>query len=246
MHILTDEEKSKIKAEEEFRGEIRKSLNIDKKSGFWTFLNTGLGIWFLSTIVIGLFTYFFNEYKETQKITTERDSKIKQLDLEIENRISQFWVHLAPLVNHSDPALPLKVGISCDTVKVFWEAFKNPPSFNPKLMTTIYKDYETRTTISLMIELSTLLQEKYEVSTKPEKSSSDTAHPTVLKQMKKDEFENHLEIKKIEDAAIFIGGNGIFYKSDKPSIKEIWQLFSGNIINDRWNYSFPCTDCLFC
>ena len=244
--MLTDEEKSKIKAEELFRDEVRKSLNTDKKSGFWTFLNSGLGIWFLSTIVIGLFTYFFNEYKETQKITNERDAKIKQLDLEIESRVSQFWVHLDPLVNHVDITLPLKTGISYDTVKVLWKAFKNPPSFNPKLITTIYKDYETRTTISLMIELSTLLQEKYEVSTKPEKASSDTANPTVLKPMKKEDAEKYNEIRKIEDAATFIGGNGIFYKSETPSIKEIWQSFSDKIITDRWDYSFPYTDCLFC
>jgi hypothetical protein len=244
--MLTDEEKSKIKAEEVFRDEIRKSLNRDNKSVFWIFLNSGLGIWFLSTIVIGLFTYFFNEYKETQKITNERNSKIKQLDLEIESRISQFWVHFDPLVNHSDTTLPLKVGTSYNTVKVFWEPFKNPPSFNPKLMTTIYKDYETRTTISLMIELSTLLQEKHGLSTKPEKVSSDAEYSTVLEPMKKDEAEKYHEIRKIEDAAIFIGGNGIFYKSDKPSIKEIWQSFSENIITDRWSYSFPYTDCLFC
>jgi len=244
--MLTDEEKSKIKAEEVFREEVRKSLNTRKNSAFWTFLNSGLGIWFLSTIVIGLFTYFFNEYKEAQKTTKERDSSIKQLDLEIESRISQFWVHLDPLINHSDTTLPLKAGMSYDTVKVLWEAFKNPPSFNPKLMTTIYKDYETRTTISLMIELSTLLQEKYGLSTKPEKLSSDTTHPTVLKPMKKDEAEKYYEIRKIEDAATFIGGNGVFYKSDKPSIKELWQSFSDKIITDRWNYSFPYTDCLFC
>jgi hypothetical protein len=244
--MLTDEEKLKIKAEEVFRNEVKKSFNTDKKISFLTFLNSGLGIWFLSTIVIGLFTYCFNEYKETQKITNERNTKIKQLDLEIESRISQFWVHCDPLVNQSDTTLPLKIGISYDTVKLFWETFKNPPSFNPKLVTTIYKDYETRTTISLMIELSTLLQEKYEISTKPEKVSSDTSHQTVLKQMGETDAKKYNEIKKIENAATFIGGNGIYYKTDKPSIKEIWESFLDKIITDRWNYTFPYTDCLFC
>jgi len=100
--MLTNEEKLKIKAEEAYRNEVRKSQNTDnKKSSFWTFLNSGLGIWFLS-------------------------------------------------------------------------------------------------------------------------------------------------IRKIQDAAVFIGGNGIFYKSHNPSIKEIWQSFSDKIITDRWYYLFPYTDCLFC
>ena len=244
--MLTDEEKTKIKAEEVFKDEVRRSLNTNNKSGFWTFLNSGLGIWFLSTIGIGLFTYFFNDYKETQKASNEREVKIKQLDLEIESRISQFWVHLHPLINQSSPTLPLKDKISYDTVKVLWEAFKNPPSFNQKIMTMIYKDYETRTTISLMIELSTLLQDKYKISTKNEKTSSDSNHPIALKAMKKQEAEIYVEIRKVEDAATFIGGNGIFYQSNKPSIKQIWQSFTDKIINDRWDYSFPYTDCLFC
>jgi hypothetical protein len=244
--MLTEEEKTKIKAEEVFRDEVRKSLNTKEKNGFWTFLNTSLGIWFLSTIMIGLFTYFFNDYNETKKVTNKREDKIKQLDLEIESRISQFWVNLYPLVNQSDSTLPLKEGISYDTVKVIWEAFKNPPSFNQNIITSIYKEYEKRTTISLIIELSTLLQVKYQVSIKPEKISYDVAHPTVLKPMKKDEAEKYQEIRKIVDAATFIGGNGIFYKSDRPSIEEIWESFADKIIFDRWNYSFPYTDCLFC
>ena len=244
--MLTDEEKSKLKAEEIFKGEVRKSLNTNKRSTVWTFLNSGLGLWFLSTIVIGLFTYFFNEYKEKQNATKDREVKIKQLDLEVESRISQFWVHLDPLVLHLDTTLPLKAGIAYDTVKVLWEAFRNPPSFNPKLTTTIYKDYETRTTISLMIELSTLLQEQYNITTKPDTISSNPNKPTVLKPMKECEAVRYHEIKKIEDAATFIGGNGIFYKSEKPSIKEIWNAFSEKIITNRWDYLFPYTDCLFC
>src|SRR4051794_39520591 len=98
--MVTDEEKSKLKAEEIYRHEVRNSLSTqkDKSNSIWTFLNSGLGLWFLSTIVIGFFTYLFNEYKEDKKTTTVQEEKIKQLDLEIESRISQFWVHLEPII----------------------------------------------------------------------------------------------------------------------------------------------------
>lgn len=246
--MITDEEKAKIKAEEIFRDEVKKSLIENKKKAnpFWTFLNSGLGLWFMSTIVIGLFTFLFNEYSHNKNERLERQTKIKQLDLEIESRISQFWVHLDPIVNHSDTSLPLKNGVHYDTLKVFWEAFKNPPSFNPKLMTTIYKDFDSRTTISLMVELSTLLREKYNLKSEVEKFSSDINKPTIVTSPKKDDIPKIIEVRKIEDAATFIGGNGIFYKSNTPTIKEIWNSFAERIIVDRWNMLFPYTDCLFC
>lgn len=243
--MLTEEEKSKIKAEEIFRDELRKSSEPDKKGGFWKGLNSPFIIWCLSTVLIGLFTYFFNEYKETQKAVGERESKIDQLDLEIESRISQFWVHLDPLVNHRDSTLPLKTGISYDSVKTLWEAFKNPPTFNPKLVTAIYKDYETRTTTSLMIELLALLEEKYDISIKPQRASSDRSQSIVLKPENGDP-KKYAEIRKIKDAAVFVGGNGIFLESETPSVKEIWHSFAEKIITDRWDYLFPYTDCLFC
>ena len=224
----------------------RETINQNK---FWQFIQSGFGIWLLSSILIPLIIFGFNSYNEKQKEETDRQTKIKQLDLEIESRISQFWVHLDPLVNHKDTTLPLKDGISYDTVKVYWEAFKNPPTFDLKLMTTIYKDYESRTTISLMIELKMLLEEKYEVNTDPIVASSDNPQKIISDKVKsytEEQKEMIGKIKKIKGAATFIGGNGIFYKSDRPSIKDIWNSFADNIILDRWNMLFPYTDCLFC
>nr|WKN38232.1 hypothetical protein K4G66_05900 [Tunicatimonas sp. TK19036] len=244
--MLTDDEKARIKAEEVYREEIKKSL-ADKKQDsnpFWVFLNSGLGLWFLSTIVIGLFTYLFNEYKEDKRTNAEQESKIKQLDLEIESRISQFWVHIEPLIkrderNYIDSTYSLREGVSYDTLSILWDAFKNPPSFNPKLMTTIYREYDTRTTISLMIELATVLEQKYGLTKN---------HHVGLEgeiRFSKEEFMHRQEIDNIESAAISIGGNGIFSERH-PTVKEIWIYFNGNIIVHRWDKLFPYTDCLFC
>ncbi|MBS1744983.1 MAG: hypothetical protein JST21_02310 [Bacteroidetes bacterium] len=132
----TEIEKSKINVEEIYRDEIRKLLKEQKHRSnvVWTFLNSGLGIWFLSTIILGLFTYSYNEYKENRKSNAEKETKIKQLDLEIENRISQFWVHLEPLIkrdykNVIDSNFALKDEVPYDTINTLWEAFKNPPTF---------------------------------------------------------------------------------------------------------------------
>lgn len=248
--MLSEEEKVKIKEEEIFRIEVKNSLeNPPKKNKASTLINSAFGIWFLSTIVIGLFTFFFNEYNINQKESKERNTKIKQLDLEIESRISQFWVHLYPVVNHEDTTLPLKQGVSFDTVKVFWEVFKNSPSSNPKLAYSIFKDYESRTTISLMVELSRLLKDKYQIETEfaDEVVNRDTSKPIVLRPLAKKEVNPNTQISNIEKAIVFISTDGIFDYTDKPtSIKRIWENFSGNIINNRWYMLFAYTDCLFC
>lgn len=244
--MLTDEEKLKLKAEEIYRDEVRKSLSDNKRksNSIWTFFNSGLGLWFLSTIVIGVFTYLFNEYKEDRKITAAQETKIRQLDLEIESRISQFWVHLDPIIkrderNYIDSNFLLKEGVSYDTLNILWEAFKNPPSFNPKLTTTIYKEYNTRTTISLMIELATVLEQKYKL-TKDHHTGIDAESRFSRK-----ELAERQEIDNIEKAATFIGGNGIFY-TPHPTVKEIWKSFAEKIIIKRWDKLFPYTDCPFC
>lgn len=243
----TEIEKSKINVEEIYRDEIRKLLKEQKHRSnvVWTFLNSGLGIWFLSTIILGLFTYSYNEYKENRKSNAEKETKIKQLDLEIENRISQFWVHLEPLIkrdykNVIDSNFALKDEVPYDTINTLWEAFKNPPTFNPRLITTIFKDNEDRSTISLLIELETLLGEKYKLS-KNHNTGIDAEQ-----RFSKNELSERREIKNIEKAAVFIAGNGIYYNDLHPSIKVIWKLFAENIITNRWDRVFPYTDCPFC
>ncbi len=213
------------------------------KKNIWTFFNSAFGIWFLSTIVIGLFTYFFNQYKEAQSDFKERESKIKHLDLEIESRISQFWVHLDKVVDHTDSLLPLRTNISYDTIIAFWEAFKGSPASNVKLTSSLYKEFEGRSVVSLIVELGALLKEKYHINTDPIKA--DEGHPTdsILNQ---DQSKLCSLIRKIEYAAVFIAADGIFFKSIHPGIKEIWHDFNEKIIIGRWDSVFPYTDCLFC
>jgi len=215
-------------------GERSKLTNNDStQNKFWEFIKSGFGIWCLSTIIIPIFLFCFNNYRQHQKEQFEKLEKINQLDLEIESRISQFWVHLSTNVNLKDTVnYSFKQGISPDTINVFWNAFKNPPSFNPKLMTTIYKEYDSRTTVSLIIELSTFLEQT-------------TKRKTIIYK-RKENAEKNGDIDDIKYAAAFIAGDGIYDYPNPPSVKEIWKLFSKNIIIGRWYILFPYTDCLFC
>jgi len=62
--MLTPEEKDKINAEEIFRSETRKHYESRNKSKLWTFLNSGFGLWFLSSIVLGFVVWAYQRYTQ--------------------------------------------------------------------------------------------------------------------------------------------------------------------------------------
>ncbi|MEX6687981.1 hypothetical protein QTN47_10775 [Danxiaibacter flavus] len=80
---LTPDEKRHIEMEEQFRHEIRKSLETGENkppssSRIWNFFNSSFGLWFLSTCVVGFITFLYTQNKEQQ------DAKAKQDLAEIE------------------------------------------------------------------------------------------------------------------------------------------------------------------
>ena len=93
--MLTDEDKARIREEEIFRDEVRKSLD-DKKSsrkGFGAVINSPIVIWLLSTVVIGLVSFGYtmcNASREsiarTDKLKTEMKLRLNRAfdDLNLE------------------------------------------------------------------------------------------------------------------------------------------------------------------
>ncbi len=83
--MLSDLEKEKLKSEEVFRFEVRKSLEVKPKdnSTFWKFLNSSFGIFILSTIIVGGFSFTYKEWQnnvrnaETEKIETREKNNIR-------------------------------------------------------------------------------------------------------------------------------------------------------------------------
>ncbi|HEY0678120.1 MAG TPA: hypothetical protein VGD17_07530 [Chitinophagaceae bacterium] len=235
--MLSDSEKAKIQSEESYRREVNRLLDgkSSKRTGIIKFLNSALGIWFLSTIIIGLFTYFYNRWDDNRKINYEREVKIRQLDLEIESRISQFWVNYEPLfVKSEETNKPIyytfKFHYKKDTLLAVWNTFRNAPSLNPRTVNTMFIEYDTRNTVSLLIELADLLS--YNINRSNRKRLTN-------------------EIKEIQRVAAFIAANGPMFKPGNPELlevdpKETWKLFKEKIIIQRWDKMFPYTDCLFC
>jgi hypothetical protein len=89
--MLSDDEKARIREEEIFRAEVQKSL-IAKPSGrLLSFLNTSLGIWLLSTLVLGLFGWTFAQWQATRA----NEEQIRKLDAEIETRLEAANAYLS-------------------------------------------------------------------------------------------------------------------------------------------------------
>jgi hypothetical protein len=226
---MTEEERKAIREEEIYRDEVRKILTAkqDQKNKLWLFFNSRLGIWFLSIVVIGSFVFFCNGYIQNQKEEAEKEQKIQKLDLEIESRISQFWVHIESMTQHqNNKTFVLKQGISIDTLRVLWTAFKNPPCSscdNPIILAT-YNEFERRSTVSLIIELSSLLDAEYK-------------HKNAGK------FNIEGERENLRQTATFIAGDGIYSKTNQLTIIQLWETFRTYIINPRWTELFPFTNC---
>lgn len=90
--MLTDEEKTKLREEEIFRSEVRASL-IERPRGLarvMKSLSTPLGIWFLSSVVLGFGSFWYNEFTASKEASRVRNEKIRRLDNEIHYRLTEF------------------------------------------------------------------------------------------------------------------------------------------------------------
>lgn len=150
--MLTDNQKLRIREEEIYRDEVRKSLV--KPDGFfkrfYNFLNSALGLWILTTIVVGVFTWGYAQWQ----LSVQSREQINKLDIEIEKRFDNAANSL--FVNSPD-----------------WkEGDKQPPFYiantlllPPKEENSIQSEFANRNLKSLLYELNSRLPfiEKIEV-----------------------------------------------------------------------------------
>lgn len=91
--MMTDEDKNKIREEEIFRAEVQKTLVSARPNKVIVFLNTSLGIWLLSTLVIGLFGWGYSRFQSSR----QNEEQIIKLDREILARIESTQYRISNL-----------------------------------------------------------------------------------------------------------------------------------------------------
>lgn len=140
--MLTEEQKSTIRAEELYRDQVIKELDDHRPeetrpTRFWKFLNSSFGIWLLSTCVVGITTFTFTLISEGQKGNAVRKHVIERLDTEIAARLHALDIEDYKVT--SDSFLTLEV----PKQSVF-------PS-------GIFREYRDRSFRSLLYELHSLV-----------------------------------------------------------------------------------------
>lgn len=133
---LSESEKNKIRLEEVYRQEVKKSFeeNKSKKSSrIVTFLNTSLGIFILSTIFVSLFSWLYKEYSSYKMENDQKRVSLEKLKVEIPYRIS----YLKKANQH-----------------LFEKEFAQIFFMTSGMGRYIFPEYENRTSFSLIYEYS--------------------------------------------------------------------------------------------
>jgi hypothetical protein len=97
--MLTRSDSDRILEEEVLRSEIRSHLEADRaarggKGHVWRFLNSGIVLWALSSVVLAGVSKCYTDREADRKALAERQETVRRLDLEIANRIAQASITL--------------------------------------------------------------------------------------------------------------------------------------------------------
>lgn len=90
--MLSDEDKRRIREEEIFRAQVQAELSkarrpTTKGAKIFEFLQSSLGIWLLSSVVLALFTAVFTKWADARAEQARKVQLILKLDEEIQARI---------------------------------------------------------------------------------------------------------------------------------------------------------------
>jgi hypothetical protein len=160
--MLTEEEKKRITMEEIFREEVRKDLASKKQKSFfrklWVFLNTAFGLWFLSTIVIGLATFSYTALTQYDSDRLKQKESIKMLDIEITTRLYNFELTIRKVFNASWDLAQYE-GVRESRMEFSLAELDGHSAFLPdkNSNTNVFPGYKNRTFQSLLIELHGLV-----------------------------------------------------------------------------------------
>ncbi len=161
--MITEKDKERIKSEEIFRDEIRKTLSQKElsspKKKVWGIINSPFGLWLLSTVLVGLIVYFYNDNKLNNEILANNAATIQKLETEASNRLQLFKLALL----NQDPS---KIYYQKEELAYMIDGvLVRDGSLAQKKPVYIFPEYKERTMNSLLYEIGRLTFDKKQVST---------------------------------------------------------------------------------
>lgn len=175
--MITEEDKKRIKSEEIFRAEIKESLkksedkSIGKRS--WKLVNSPFGLWLLSTVVVGLIVYFYNDNKLKAEISANNAATLQRLNTETAHRLQKFRLALV----QQDPAKLYYQ--DADLAYMIDGTLVDDGSPSPQKPIFIFPEFKDRTMNSLLYEMERLKDDK-------KKALSIKAARGILKDIKEE------------------------------------------------------------
>jgi hypothetical protein len=100
--MLTDDEKERIRAEEEFRAQLAHSTE-KKASRAWRFANRPFGLWLLGSVSLGAITFTYQQLGLSYKAGVEQKEMQRKAREELRTRFSVAGYYL--LLNKNEPCL---------------------------------------------------------------------------------------------------------------------------------------------
>ena len=161
--MLTEEEMARIRAEEVFRLEVRRTLEAAKpqpsrRQRLWLWLNSAFGLWLLSSVVLTGLTTAYTRYQNQREQQVKKEDAEKRLNTEISGRMFEALKGLATYQNDIRNG---KLGPPTDVYGTVVQYLDNSyvyDSSNRKDL-SIYPEFQKRNFQSLLIELSSLNDE---------------------------------------------------------------------------------------
>jgi hypothetical protein len=114
---LSDDEKAHIRAEEEFRANLRSEFAEAKPNRAWKFLNSAFGLWLLGSVSLAVVTFSYQKLELSYKAAVERDEMRNKVREELRTRfeVAAYYLQLdtaQPCIKNPDqPPTPELVNL---------------------------------------------------------------------------------------------------------------------------------------
>lgn len=157
--MLSEEERTRIKEEEIFRDEVRRSLQQPTPRSFfesrvWKLLNASIVLWLLSSVVVTGLTQWYSHQQSVQAEQAKKRESQRQLETEIGNRLHQTINGLEVWKRNVDQGG--FTGTTQGTYNQIASYLNN--TVGPYVDYSVFPEYRSRTFSSLLLELSSLLE----------------------------------------------------------------------------------------
>ncbi|HVF66970.1 MAG TPA: hypothetical protein VM914_04880 [Pyrinomonadaceae bacterium] len=87
--IITEDEKARIRAEEEFRAELKREFaEKQKPNRLWTFVNSTFGLWLLGSVTLTGITFLYQSHESSYKTAAERAEVRRKVRQELATRFN--------------------------------------------------------------------------------------------------------------------------------------------------------------